>query len=109
MKGDRIMKLHVNGTELFFDVAGSELDVAADFRQKPTMIMLHGGPGFDHTYLRPWLDPMSGFARLIYIDQPGCGRSQRPSHQYYQPRNIAGRIFICCKTLAVHPPIALCH
>ena len=31
------MKLHVNGTELFFDVAGSELDAAADFRQKPTM------------------------------------------------------------------------
>src|SRR5258708_36507253 len=109
MKGDRIMKLHVNGTELFFDVAGSELDVAADFRQKPTMIMLHGGPGFDHTYLRPWLDPMSGFARLIYIDQRGCGRSQRPSHEYYQLGIMADDIVLFCKALEIYRPIVPLH
>ncbi len=101
------MKLHVNGTELFFDVAGSELDVAADFRQKPTMIMLHGGPGFDHTYLRPWLDPMSGFARLIYIDQRGCGRSQRHSHEYYQLGIMADDIVLFCKALDIERPIVL--
>ncbi len=58
------MKLQVNGTELFFDVVGSGLDAASDFHQKPTMIILHGGPGFDHTYLRPWLDPVSGVAQV---------------------------------------------
>ena len=101
------MKLHVNGTELFFDVAGSELDAAADFRQKPTMIILHGGPGFDHTYLRPWLDPMSGFARLIYIDQRGCGRSQRHSHEYYQLGIMADDIVLFCKALDIERPIVL--
>jgi len=101
------MKLHVNGTELFFDVAGSELDAAKEFRQKPTMIILHGGPGFDHTYLRPWLDPISGFARLIYIDQRGCGRSQRHSHEYYQLGIMADDIALFCKVLDIERPIVL--
>ncbi len=101
------MKLHVNGTELFFDVAGSELDAATDFRQKPTLIILHGGPGFDHTYFRPWLDPISGFARLIYIDQRGCGRSQRHSHEYYQLGIMADDIVLFCKALDIERPIVL--
>ncbi len=101
------MKLHVNDTELFFDVAGSELDAATDFRQKPTLIILHGGPGFDHTYLRPWLDPLSGFARLIYIDQRGCGRSQRHSHEYYQLGIMADDIVLFCKALDIERPIVL--
>jgi hypothetical protein len=25
-------------------------------------LVLHGGPGLDHTYLRPWLDPLSAAA-----------------------------------------------
>jgi pimeloyl-ACP methyl ester carboxylesterase len=101
------MKLHVNGTELFFDVAGSELDAATEFRQKPTLIILHGGPGFDHTYLRPWLDPMSGFVRLIYIDQRGCGRSQRHSHEYYQLGIMADDIVLFCKALDIERPVVL--
>jgi len=101
------MKLHINGTELFFDTAGSELDSTAGFSQKPTMIILHGGPGFDHTYLRPWLDPISDFARLIYIDQRGCGRSQRHSQEYYQLGIMADDIFLFCKELDIERPIVL--
>src|SRR5215470_17983274 len=101
------MKLHINGTELFFDIAGSELDSTAGFRQKPTMIVLHGGPGFDHTYLRPWLDPISDFARLIYTDQRGCGRSQRHSHEYYQLGIMADDIVLFCKELDIERPIVL--
>ncbi len=101
------MKLQVNGTELYFDVAGSSLDTTMDFRQKPTMIILHGGPGFDHTYLRPWLDPMSEFAQLIYIDQRGCGRSQRHTHEYYQLGIMADDIVLFCKALDIERPIVL--
>jgi proline iminopeptidase len=41
------------------------------------LIVLHGGPGLDHTHLRPWLDPLSDHARLIYVDERGQGRSER--------------------------------
>jgi proline iminopeptidase len=41
------------------------------------LIVLHGGPGLDHTHLRPWLDPLSEVARVIYVDERGQGRSER--------------------------------
>jgi len=36
------------------------------------------GLGFDHTYLHPWLDPLSDVLRLVYYDHRGNGRSGRP-------------------------------
>lgn len=101
------MRLRVNGTELFFDVVGSELDAAASFRSRPTMIILHGGPGFDHTYLRPWLDPVSEVAQLVYVDERGCGRSARHTHEYYQLGIMADDIVLLCQTLGIEHPIVL--
>src|SRR5262245_43839237 len=41
------------------------------------VIMLHGGPGASHDYLRPQLDALAapGLRRLFYYDQRGGGRS----------------------------------
>jgi proline iminopeptidase len=39
------------------------------------MIVLHGGPDFDHSYLLPDLDRLANAFRLIYYDQRGRGRS----------------------------------
>lgn len=39
------------------------------------MIVLHGGPDFDHAYLLPDLDRLADAFRLIYYDQRGRGRS----------------------------------
>lgn len=41
------------------------------------LVVLHGGPGLDHTHLRPWLDPLGAEFRLIYVDERGQGRSER--------------------------------
>jgi pimeloyl-ACP methyl ester carboxylesterase len=41
------------------------------------LIVLHGGPGLDHTHLRPWLDPLGEDRRLLYVDERGQGRSER--------------------------------
>jgi len=38
-------------------------------------IVLHGGPGLDHTIFRPFLDPLADDFRLLYIDQRSQGRS----------------------------------
>ena len=43
--------------------------------QGQTIIILHGGPDFDHTYLLPDLDRLSDSFRLIYYDQRGRGKS----------------------------------
>src|SRR6266566_856981 len=41
------------------------------------MIVLHGGPGLDHSMFRPYLDPLGDEYRLLYVDERGQGRSQR--------------------------------
>jgi proline iminopeptidase len=41
----------------------------------PPIIVLHGGPDFDHNYLLPDLDRLADTFRLIYYDQRGRGRS----------------------------------
>jgi proline iminopeptidase len=41
----------------------------------PPIVVLHGGPDFDHTYLLPELDVLAGSFRLILYDQRGRGRS----------------------------------
>jgi len=43
----------------------------------PPLIVLHGGPGLDHTTFRPYLDPLSEDVRLLYMDERGQGRSER--------------------------------
>lgn len=42
------------------------------------VLVLHGGLGWDHTYLRPGLDPLGTIARVIYFDQLGNGASPAP-------------------------------
>src|SRR5262249_55806403 len=39
------------------------------------IIVLHGGPDFDHSYFLPDMDRLSDSYRLLYYDQRGRGRS----------------------------------
>lgn len=41
------------------------------------LIVLHGGPGLDHSMFRPYLDPLGEDFRVIYVDERGQGRSDR--------------------------------
>jgi proline iminopeptidase len=41
------------------------------------LVVLHGGPGMDHTMFRPYLDPLAEDFRVLYVDQRGQGRSER--------------------------------
>ena len=55
-------------------VAGASLYSRAIGRGQP-VIVLHGGPDFDHRYLLPELDRLADGFRLIYYDQRGRGDS----------------------------------
>ncbi len=57
--------LSINGVELYVREVGAGQPV----------IVLHGGPDFDHNYLLPEMDRLAGSCRLIYYDQRGRGRS----------------------------------
>lgn len=41
----------------------------------PPVVVVHGGLGIDHRYLRPWLDPLARNNTLMYADLRGHGAS----------------------------------
>lgn len=61
------MHVSLNGHDTYYDVAGSGTPV----------LVMHGG-GLDSESLRPWLEPLTSQVQLIYYDQHGLGRSERP-------------------------------
>lgn len=101
------MKAKVNGTELYFDVVGSQLMPMGDkMIERPICFVLHGGPVIDSSYFRPWMDPLGETMQLIYVDYRGTGRSQRMSVESYTRDNTiddleALRIHLGIKRIAV--------
>lgn len=47
---------------------------------RPPLLVVHGGPGFTHNYLRP-LAQLADERRVVFWDQLGCGRSEQPSDE----------------------------
>lgn len=71
------MYVTVNGARIFFDVVGPSLAATADGpRERPALIVLHGGPGFDHWALRGYFDRFADVVQVIYLDHRGNGRSR---------------------------------
>jgi proline iminopeptidase len=62
---DTRSQVAVSGADLFTVTLGDGIP----------MLVLPGGMGLDHTYLRPWLDALGRFARLTFYDQRNNGRS----------------------------------
>jgi proline iminopeptidase len=84
------MYAHVNGVDLFFDVEGAGyVPEGATYREKPVMFVLHGGPGCDHTYFRPWLHPLAEHVQLVFLDHRGNGRSSRTDEATYTIEQMA--------------------
>jgi proline iminopeptidase len=48
-----------------------------EFGKGEPLVVVHGGPGADHTYFLPWLLPLARTHRLIFIDERGSGQSER--------------------------------
>jgi len=64
----------MRASEQFVPVDGGRLYLRA-LGEGPALVVLHGGPDFNHRYLLPELDALSEWFRLIFYDQRGRGRS----------------------------------
>ncbi len=66
----------VRSTRIYFDVEG--LGLVADgirMRERPVAMVIHGGPGGDHSGFKPGFSPLADRLQLIYFDHRGQGRS----------------------------------
>jgi pimeloyl-ACP methyl ester carboxylesterase len=60
------MRVTVNDVGLYFDV--ERCGLAADGNEmvtKPTLLLLHGGPGADQSFFRPEFSSMADLAQVI--------------------------------------------
>ena len=94
----------VNGARIFFDVEGGGLAPSGyEMVEKPVAFVLHGGPGIDHSYFRPWLTPLAEDFQLVYIDHRGTGRSERVALETCTIEQMADDIEELRKLLGLGP------
>jgi proline iminopeptidase len=62
------------GVERLLKVNNTEINVRVVGRGSPILIV-HGGPGLNHTYFLPHLIKLANEHQLIFIDQRACGKS----------------------------------
>jgi len=74
----------LRNTTLYFDVEGAGLvPDGPRMRQKPEAMIIHGGPGSDHSGFKPALSPLSDIMQMVYFDHRGQGRSARADPATY--------------------------
>ena len=100
------MKIEVNGARLFVDVSGPALVPDGPImRQRHTLIALHGGPGADHTILRPLMEKLSDLVQVIYVDHRGNGRSDDGDPADWTLAQWGDDVKTLCDILGVKHPI----
>lgn len=98
----------VNGARLFFDVEGASLvPDGPNMREKPTVILVHGGPGADHTIHKPYFSQLSDIAQVVYYDHRGNGRSDACDSSTWNLAQWGDDLAGLCDVLGVEKPIVI--
>jgi proline iminopeptidase len=101
------MHITIHGASLFFDVVGAHLGVDDErMVERPTLLVLHGGPGFDHATMRPYFDRFADTHQVVYLDHRGNGRSggDPPTWTLAQ---WADDVHAFCEALRIERPVVL--
>jgi pimeloyl-ACP methyl ester carboxylesterase len=102
------MYVSVNGVRLFFDVEGAKLVPDGPvMREKPILLMLHGGPGFDHSIYKPAYSALADVAQTIYLDHRGNGRSEDGPREGWNLAQWGDDVGAFCEALGIDRPIVL--
>jgi len=96
------------GVRLFVDIEGPGLvPDGAQMREKPTLVLLHGGPGYDHSSFKPIFSQLTDVAQVVYVDHRGHGRSSRRPAAEWTLDTFADDVVRLCDALGIVKPIVL--
>ena len=100
------MRVAVDDVHLYFDVEGCRLAAAGNAMvTKPALVLLHGGPGADHSFFKPEFSAMTDLAQVIYLDQRGSGRSDRGDPSTWTWERWADDVAGFCDVLEIQSPV----
>jgi pimeloyl-ACP methyl ester carboxylesterase len=104
------MRIQIDDIRLFFDVEGSKLRPdGGSMREVPTLLLLHGGPGFDHSGFKPGFTEMAKIAQVVYLDLRGNGRSDGGPANKWCVKQWAEDVHSFCEALSIDRPVVLGH
>lgn len=85
----------LNGVRLYYRVAGAD-------SSRPPVVFLHGGPGYNsHSFATLAGPRLERTQRMVYLDQRGCGHSERPASGDYALSTLVADLEALRQTLGV--------
>jgi pimeloyl-ACP methyl ester carboxylesterase len=99
------VRVSIGDCRLYVDVEGLGLvPDGATMRQRPTLLALHGGPGFDHTSFKPDFGTLADIAQIVYVDHRGQGRSDHCTPDTWHFAQWADDVVALCEALEIERP-----
>jgi pimeloyl-ACP methyl ester carboxylesterase len=101
------MRVQVGDVRLFFDVEGTKLIADGPWmRERPTVLLLHPGPGFDHALFKVQIGPwLAAGTQVVYLDMRGAGRSDPGRPEDLRLERWADDVREFCDALRIERPI----
>jgi proline-specific peptidase len=102
------MRIKIGDSCLFFDGEGARLRPDGPrMKEMPTLLLLHGGPGFDHSMFKPVMSALTDVAQIVYLDHRGQGRSDRVAPVQWTLSNWADDVRNFCEALGIERPVVM--
>lgn len=99
------MRISIGDCRLYVDVEGVGLvPDGPTMRERPVLLALHGGPGFDHTSFKPRFGVLADIAQIVYVDHRGNGRSDRCDRDTWNLARWADDVVALCEALEIERP-----
>lgn len=76
-------------------------------RERPVLVCLHGGPGFDHSLMKETFSPLADLAQVVLPDQRGNGRSDWSTKDRWTLDTWIDDVPAFCEALGIERPVLL--
>ena len=103
------MRVEVEGARLFFDVEGTKLrGDRSDLHERPTVLIVHTGPGNDHSPYRDHIGPLlAEEMQVVYLDLRGFGRSDLSTSDRWTTEQWSADLYGLTELLEIERPVVL--
>lgn len=96
---------NIGDAKLYYEIYGNELELTDDgVIERPTIVVMHGGPGIDHTFEVEFYRECASFAQVILYDHRGNGRSSGDNPDEWNLTQWANDLYAFCETLGLKIP-----
>ena len=102
------MKVQVGDVKLYFDVAGAKrVPDGPTMVERPTIVLLHGGPGFDASIWANTMQTLSEWAQVVAYDHRGNGRSEAGPREKWTIEQWGDDVASFCDALGIEKPVVV--